>query len=86
MPLAQLPPPDAEHYKLLTLVWPVVTFMVVTSIIVHGSSVRRLYAGQAHQHTHHHHVLHHGTRGWPLVDESPAQDLVSVEISGKDHV
>ncbi len=39
VPLAQLPPPDAEHYKLLTLVWPVVTFMVVTSIIVHGSSV-----------------------------------------------
>ncbi|KAH8668585.1 alkali metal cation/H+ antiporter Nha1 C terminus-domain-containing protein [Xylariales sp. PMI_506] len=39
IPLAELPPPDAEHYTLLVLVWPIVTFMVVSSIIVHGSSV-----------------------------------------------
>jgi len=39
VPLAELPPPDAEHYTLITLVWPVVTFLVVASILVHGSSI-----------------------------------------------
>jgi NhaP-type Na+/H+ or K+/H+ antiporter len=39
VPLAELPPPDAEHYTLITLVWPIVTFLVVASILVHGSSV-----------------------------------------------
>ena len=39
VPLAELPPPDSEHYTLITLVWPVVTFLVVASILVHGSSI-----------------------------------------------
>lgn len=39
VPLSELPSPDAEHYTLLILVWPIVTFLVVASIIVHGSSV-----------------------------------------------
>ncbi|RFN46338.1 cpa1 family monovalent cation:h+ antiporter [Fusarium flagelliforme] len=39
VPLAQLPPPNSEHYELIYLVWPIVCFMVVTSILVHGSSI-----------------------------------------------
>lgn len=39
IPLAELPPEDHEHYHLIALVWPIVTFMVVASIVVHGSSV-----------------------------------------------
>lgn len=39
IPLAELPPEDTEHYHLIALVWPIVTFMVVSSILVHGSSV-----------------------------------------------
>lgn len=30
---------STPHYNLLTLVWPIVTFLVICSIIVHGSSV-----------------------------------------------
>ncbi|KAH8880430.1 hypothetical protein GQ53DRAFT_788685 [Thozetella sp. PMI_491] len=39
VPLSELPPKDHEHYQLLLLVWPIVTFLVVASIIVHGSSI-----------------------------------------------
>ncbi|KAL8371389.1 hypothetical protein RB595_001277 [Gaeumannomyces hyphopodioides] len=39
VPLAELPPPGSPHYTLITLVWPVVTFIVVASILVHGSSI-----------------------------------------------
>ncbi|KAK3938361.1 Na(+)/H(+) antiporter [Diplogelasinospora grovesii] len=39
VPLAEMPPPDVPHYVLITLVWPVVTFIVVASILVHGSSI-----------------------------------------------
>ncbi|KAF4119778.1 NhaP-type Na+/H+ or K+/H+ antiporter [Geosmithia morbida] len=39
VPLAVLPSPDAEHYHTLYLVWPIVTFIVISSILVHGSSV-----------------------------------------------
>ncbi|CAK7213252.1 Na+/H+ antiporter [Sporothrix eucalyptigena] len=39
VPLSQLPPPNSPHYTLLTLVWPITTFLVVSSIIVHGSSI-----------------------------------------------
>ncbi|OAA64164.1 Na+/H+ antiporter nha1 [Niveomyces insectorum RCEF 264] len=39
VPLAKLPPPDSPHYTLLTLVWPIVCFLVISSILVHGSSV-----------------------------------------------
>lgn len=39
VPLAELPPEGVEHYTLIALVWPIVTFLVVASILVHGSSI-----------------------------------------------
>lgn len=39
IPMAELPPPDTPHYNLIYLVWPIVTFLVISSIIVHGSSI-----------------------------------------------
>lgn len=39
VPLSELPSPDVENYTLIVLVWPVVTFLVISSIIVHGSSI-----------------------------------------------
>ncbi|QPG94158.1 hypothetical protein C2857_005022 [Epichloe festucae Fl1] len=39
VPLGELPPKDAPHYKLLYLVWPIVTFLVISSILIHGSSI-----------------------------------------------
>ena len=39
VPLARLPPSDSPEFNLIYLVWPIVTFMVITSIIVHGSSI-----------------------------------------------
>lgn len=39
VPLSELPEPGTEHYTLITLVWPIVAFIVVASIIVHGSSI-----------------------------------------------
>ncbi|KAK4455906.1 Na(+)/H(+) antiporter [Podospora aff. communis PSN243] len=42
IPLAELPKegdPHSEHLTLLTLVWPITAFLVVASIIVHGSSI-----------------------------------------------
>lgn len=42
VPLSQLPDlggEHSEHLTLLTLVWPIVAFLVVASIIVHGSSI-----------------------------------------------
>ncbi|KAL6244099.1 Na+/H+ antiporter [Rhinocladiella similis] len=38
-PLAELPPPGSKDYDLIYLVWPVVTFLVISSILVHGSSI-----------------------------------------------
>ena len=38
-PLAVLPPPGTKDYELIFLIWPVVTFLVISSIIVHGSSI-----------------------------------------------
>ena len=38
-PLAELPPPDFEHANIIELIWPITTFLVITSIIVHGSSI-----------------------------------------------
>ncbi|KFY64145.1 hypothetical protein V496_03443 [Pseudogymnoascus sp. VKM F-4515 (FW-2607)] len=38
-PLAVLPSEGAPHYHLIALIWPIVTFLVITSIIVHGSSI-----------------------------------------------
>lgn len=39
IPLTKLPDPGTPHYTLIRVVWPIVAFLVVASIIVHGSSV-----------------------------------------------
>ncbi|CAJ2506881.1 Uu.00g080670.m01.CDS01 [Anthostomella pinea] len=39
IPLAELPSPNEPHYQTILLVWPIVTFMVISSILVHGSSI-----------------------------------------------
>ncbi|KAK1241857.1 hypothetical protein MKX07_007680 [Trichoderma sp. CBMAI-0711] len=39
VPLSDLPPEGSPHYNLIYLVWPIVTFLVISSILVHGSSV-----------------------------------------------
>lgn len=38
-PLATLPPESTEEYNVIYLIWPITTFLVVTSIVVHGSSI-----------------------------------------------
>lgn len=39
VPLAVLPSSDAPEFQLIYLVWPIVTFIVISSILVHGSSI-----------------------------------------------
>jgi NhaP-type Na+/H+ or K+/H+ antiporter len=38
-PLADLPEPGFEHLNIIELIWPITTFLVITSILVHGSSI-----------------------------------------------
>ena len=38
-PLAEYPDPEAHNYMVVALVWPITTFLVISSIIVHGSSI-----------------------------------------------
>jgi Na(+)/H(+) antiporter len=38
-PLAALPDPSSPHYNLIALIWPITTFLVISSIVVHGSSI-----------------------------------------------
>lgn len=38
-PLAVLPGPEAHHYYIIAIIWPLTTFLVVSSILVHGSSI-----------------------------------------------
>ena len=38
-PLAVLPQPGAENYLLVQVIWPITTFLVLSSILVHGSSI-----------------------------------------------
>lgn len=38
-PLADLPPADFEHDNIIELIWPITTFLVICSILVHGSSI-----------------------------------------------
>ncbi|KAG7665123.1 CNH1 [[Candida] subhashii] len=45
-PLAHLPGESFPHYQLLATIWPIVCFIVITSIIVHGSSVAVLTLGK----------------------------------------
>ena len=40
VPLAELPAdPNTENYVIVQIIWPLTTFLVVTSILVHGSSI-----------------------------------------------
>lgn len=39
VPLAELPPVGSEHYTVILLIWPIVTFIVIASILIHGSSI-----------------------------------------------
>lgn len=38
-PLAELPPPGSTNLLIIEVIWPIVTFLVVCSIVVHGSSI-----------------------------------------------
>jgi len=38
-PLAELPPKGFPHLNIIELIWPITTFLVITSIVVHGSSI-----------------------------------------------
>jgi Na(+)/H(+) antiporter len=38
-PLATISPVTTNEYTLVSLVWPIVTFLVISSILVHGSSI-----------------------------------------------
>ena len=38
-PLAVLPEPPFPHLNVIELIWPITTFLVITSIVVHGSSI-----------------------------------------------
>lgn len=45
-PLAVLPDVSFPHYQLIASIWPIVCFIVITSIVVHGSSVAVLTLGK----------------------------------------
>ncbi len=38
-PLKDLPPPGSHNYVVVQLIWPITTFLVISSILVHGSSI-----------------------------------------------
>ncbi|RFU31263.1 hypothetical protein B7463_g5070, partial [Scytalidium lignicola] len=38
-PLASYPDPQAPNYTIVALIWPITTFLVISSIVVHGSSI-----------------------------------------------
>jgi Na(+)/H(+) antiporter len=39
VPLASYPDPGAPNFTLVALIWPITTFLVISSIVVHGSSI-----------------------------------------------
>ncbi|KAJ5356898.1 hypothetical protein N7517_011507 [Penicillium concentricum] len=39
LPEDELPMPGTSNYYVVRLIWPITTFMVITSILVHGSSI-----------------------------------------------
>lgn len=45
-PLEHLPEVNFPHYQLIASIWPIVCFVVITSIVVHGSSVAVLTLGK----------------------------------------
>jgi Na(+)/H(+) antiporter len=49
-PLAEYPDPEAHNYTVVALIWPITTFLVIASIIVHGSSIAVFTLGK-HIHT-----------------------------------
>ena len=38
-PLATLPAPGTSNHIIIELIWPITTFLILTSIVVHGSSI-----------------------------------------------
>lgn len=44
--LSDVPLPGTEHYQLIATIWPMVSFIVIVSIVVHGSSVAVLALGK----------------------------------------
>ena len=45
-PLRHLPAEGTKHYQLIACIWPITCFFIVTSIIVHGSSVAVITLGR----------------------------------------
>jgi CPA1 family monovalent cation:H+ antiporter len=45
-PTQSLPGPDDENYYLIAVIWPITTFLIITSIVVHGSSVAVITLGR----------------------------------------
>ncbi|CAL9732815.1 na(+)/H(+) antiporter [Monosporozyma unispora] len=45
-PLKHVPPKGTEHWQLMACIWPMTCFFIVTSIIVHGSSVAVITLGR----------------------------------------
>lgn len=45
-PLKELPPEGARHWQIITIIWPITCFFIITSIIVHGSSVAIITLGR----------------------------------------
>lgn len=45
-PLMHIPPKGSKHWQLIACVWPITCFFIVTSIIVHGSSVAVITLGR----------------------------------------
>ncbi|KAL6945254.1 hypothetical protein ACO0QE_002703 [Hanseniaspora vineae] len=46
VPLAELPSSNEKYYRVMYIIWPLVTFFVITSILVHGSSVAMMMLGR----------------------------------------
>lgn len=38
-PLAEMPEPGSTNYLIIELIWPITTFLIMASILVHGSSI-----------------------------------------------
>ncbi|KAI9891483.1 MAG: hypothetical protein M1814_002802 [Vezdaea aestivalis] len=49
-PLAELPLPGTKNYLIVEVIWPITTFLVISSILVHGSSIAVFTLGK-HIHT-----------------------------------
>lgn len=45
-PLKHVPPKGTKHWQLMACIWPMTCFFIVTSIIVHGSSVAVITLGR----------------------------------------